>query len=262
MPGFAPQNAAVSLQHLTVNYGRTPVLWDIQLDVPPGKCVGVLGPNGAGKSTLLKACLGLVKPLAGQIRFFGSPLKEMRHRIAYVPQRESVDWDFPITVRDLVMMGRYGHLRLWQRPRASDREAVERVLTMVGLDRLADRQIGQLSGGQQQRAFLARALLQEADVYFLDEPFVGVDHATEAVVVRILHELRARGKTLLVVHHDLGTVRSYFDWLILLNLRLVADGPTTMTFTPEILELTYGKSPALLCEAAELSLRKSEGLEA
>ena len=253
---------AVSIDHLTVTYGKTPVLWDVDLQIPSGKCVGILGPNGAGKSTLLKACLGLIRPLSGQILFFGKRLSQVRGQIAYVPQRESVDWDFPITVQDLVMMGRYGQLGLLQRPRACDWEAVQRVLQLVGLDRLADRQIGQLSGGQQQRAFLARALLQDAEIYFLDEPFVGVDHATEAVIVQVLHDLRLRGKTVLVVQHDLSTVARYFDWLILLNLRLEADGPTALTFTPEILELTYGKSPALLCEAAQLQLRKSEGLDA
>ncbi len=253
------QAPALSIHHLNVHYGRTPVLWDIQLDIPAGRCVGILGPNGAGKSTLIKACLGLVPLASGQVFFFGQPLARARKRVAYVPQRGSVDWDFPITVQDLVLMGRYGQLGPFQKPRASDLEAVQRVLKSVGLAALAHRQIGELSGGQQQRAFLARALLQEADLYFMDEPFVGVDQATEGVIMEMIHQLRRAGKTVLVVHHDLSTVTQYFDWLVLLNIRLVADGPAQLVFTPELLELTYGKSPALLTEAESLNLGRSGG---
>jgi manganese/zinc/iron transport system ATP- binding protein len=255
----AMPSVALGIEHLNVHYGRTPVLWDLQMDLPAGKCIGILGPNGAGKSTLIKACLGLIPVASGRVQFFGCSLERVRGRVAYVPQRSSVDWDFPITVRDLVLMGRYGQLGLLQRPRASDKEAVSRVLETVGLTALADRQIGELSGGQQQRAFLARALLQDADLYFMDEPFVGVDHATEAVIMELIHQLRAKGKTLLIVHHDLATVTRYFDWLVLLNIRLVAEGPTRLVFTPQMLELTYGKSPAILAEAQSLSLGQSEG---
>ena len=225
------------VSQLTVNYDKTPVLWDISLAIPAGTMVGIIGPNGAGKSTLIKAALGIVKPLSGKVEFFGQPLKKVRQRIAYVPQRESVDWDFPVTVKDLVLMGRYGKLGLFRRPLEADRIAAEHYLKLVGMEEYADRQISQLSGGQQQRAFLARALLQEADIYFMDEPFAGVDSATEAVIVKLLQQLRGEGKTIFVVHHDLNTVESYFDWVILLNMRLIAYGETTRYFTPPIFKL-------------------------
>lgn len=253
--------AALKVGQLSVNYDKTPVLWDISLEVPQGKLVGIIGPNGAGKSTFIKTALGLVQPLSGRIEFFGLPLKNVRKRVAYVPQRETVDWDFPITVRDLVLMGRYGHLGLLRWPRQADKMAAGRFLELVGMGAFADRQISQLSGGQQQRVFLARALLQDADIFFLDEPFSGIDMATEKIVMELLSQLKQRGKTLFVVHHDLNTVERYFDWLILLNMRLVAAGPTSQVFRPEALYETFGKSCALFDEAFKLSHDRAKGLE-
>lgn len=251
---------ALQTYQLTVNYDKTPVLWDISLSVPSGVLVGIMGPNGAGKSTFIKTALGLIKPIAGKIEFFGQPLKQVRQRVAYVPQRESVDWDFPITVKDLVLMGRYGRLGLFHWPRAADRAAADHYLQVVGMARYANRQISQLSGGQQQRVFIARALLQEADIYFMDEPFAGIDMATEAVLIELLKELKARGKTVFVVHHDLTTSERYFDWSILLNMRLIACGETKKIFTSENLKKTYGQSHALFDEAIKLSQQKNTGV--
>lgn len=251
----------VEIHQLTVNYDKTPVLWDISLSIPPGVLVGIIGPNGAGKSTLIKAALGIVKPISGKVDFFGQPLKKVRQQVAYVPQRESVDWDFPVTVRDLVVMGRYGRLGLFRRPREADWAAADHYLNLVGMSSYRDRQISQLSGGQQQRAFLARALLQEADVYFMDEPFTGIDLGTETVIVQLLQQLRTNGKTVFVVHHDLNTVENYFDWVILLNTRLIAYGPTKEFFTPPFLNATYGKSYALFDEALKLSQQKQAGIK-
>jgi manganese/zinc/iron transport system ATP- binding protein len=256
----APKETALQVHQLTVNYDKTPVLWDISLEIPRGKIVGVIGPNGAGKSTFIKTALGLVQPISGKIEFFGKPLTEARRRIAYVPQRESVDWDFPITVRDLVMMGRYGSLGLCKWPRKADVAAVDHYLELMGMSAYADRQISQLSGGQQQRAFIARALVQEADIYFMDEPFAGIDIATETVIMNTLHQLKAKGKTVFIVHHDLNTVESYFDWLIMLNMRLVACGSVTEVFNPDTLNMTYGKSYALFDEALKLSQSKTTGI--
>jgi manganese/zinc/iron transport system ATP- binding protein len=248
------------VSQLTVNYDKTPVLWDISLTVPKGVMVGIVGPNGAGKSTLIKAAMGIVKPLTGKVEFFGQPLKRVRQRVAYVPQRESVDWNFPITVKELVLMGRYGKLGLFKWPKKEDRQKAAHYLKLVGMEEYGDRQISQLSGGQQQRAFLARALMQEADLYFLDEPFAGVDLATEGVIIDLLRKLRDQGKTIFVVHHDLNSVESYFDWVLLLNMRLVACGETSRYFTPHYLNSLYGKSYALLGEAFKLSQQKQSGL--
>jgi manganese/zinc/iron transport system ATP- binding protein len=250
----------LEVNQLTVNYDKTPVLWDLSLTIPAGVLVGIVGPNGAGKSTFIKAALGLVKSISGRVEFFGQPLKNVRQRVAYVPQRESVDWDFPVTVRDLVIMGCYGRLGLFHRPQKSDWAAVDDYLNLVGMGAYANRQISQLSGGQQQRVFLARALLQEADVYFMDEPFTGVDLATETVIVQMLQQLRESGKTVFVVHHDLNTVESYFDWIILLNMRLIAYGKTSQFFNPHYLNATYGKSYALFDEALKLSQQKQAGV--
>lgn len=252
--------AAFQTDHLTVNYGRVSALWDISLSIPKGVLVGIIGPNGAGKTTLIKAALNLVKPLSGRIDFFGSPLAEVRQRVAYVPQRESVDWDFPITVRDLVLMGRYGHLGLFRRPRQADWSAVHNYLTKVGMESFADRQISQLSGGQQQRVFLARALIQEADLYLMDEPFVGIDLASRSKIIELLQLLRNEGKTVFVVHHELDNVDNYFDWVIMLNIRLVASGPTKEVFTQETLNACYGKSYALFGEALKISQHLQTGL--
>jgi manganese/zinc/iron transport system ATP- binding protein len=250
MPSSPEAAPAVEVHDLTVAYQRRSVLWGVDVAIPAGRIVGILGPNGAGKSTLLKACLGLVPVEAGWVRFFGEPSSTQHHRIGYVPQRESVDWDFPVTVRDVVAMGRHGRLGLLRRPGAADRAVVERCLDRLGLSPLADRQIGNLSGGQQQRVFLARALAQESDVYFMDEPFAGVDAASEAAIMDVLRALRDAGKTILVVHHDLATAREYFDSLLLLNLRVVAYGPTAEVFTTELLQATYGGRLNILSEVA------------
>lgn len=242
----------LEVHDLTVAYNRKPVLWGVDLTLPKGQLIGIVGPNGAGKSTLIKACMGLVPLASGWVRMFDKPLNEVRHRISYVPQRESVDWDFPASVKDVVQMGRYGKLGLFKGLRKSDHEVVEDCLRKVSLEGFANRQISQLSGGQQQRVFLARALAQEADLYFMDEPFAGVDAATERAILQLLQEMSAAGKTVVVVHHDLQSVEKFFDWVILLNLRLVASGPVKETFTPELLQQTYGGKLTLLSEVSEL----------
>lgn len=259
---FLPHHERPALQvhQLSVNYDKTPVLWDISLEIPTGKIVGIIGPNGAGKSTFIKTALGLVQPISGKIEFFSQPLNAVRKRIAYVPQRESVDWDFPINVRDLVLMGRYGALGVGRWPRKADKAAADHYLERVGMTAYADRQINQLSGGQQQRAFIARALVQEADIYFMDEPFAGVDMATEGTIMQILRELRDKDKTVFVVHHDLNNVEGYFDWLIMLNMRLIACGSVVEVFNPDTLNMAYGKSYALLDEAVKLSQHKTTGI--
>lgn len=254
------KNSALELFQVTVNYDKTPVLWDISLEVPRGKLVGIIGPNGAGKSTFIKTVLGLVAPISGKIEFYGKPLKNMFKKVAYVPQRESVDWDFPITVRDLVLMGRYGKLGLFSWPKKADLAAADHYIELLGLTGYAHRQISQLSGGQQQRTFIARALLQEADIYFMDEPFAGIDQTTETVIMNVLRQLKSEGKTVFVVHHDLNTVENYFDWVILLNMRLVACGPVKEAFTPETLANAYGKNFSLFDEALKLSQQKISGL--
>jgi manganese/zinc/iron transport system ATP- binding protein len=242
---------ALEIHDMTVAYHRKPVLWDIDLVVPEGKLVGIVGPNGAGKTTLIKAVLGLLPLASGKVEIYGKPFDEQRHLIGYVPQRESVDWDFPVTVRDVVLMGTYGRLGWIRRPGRAERQIARECLEQVGMNEFAKRQIRQLSGGQQQRVFLARALAQDAKVYFMDEPFSGVDAATEAAIIELLQKLRLQGKTVFVVHHDLQTVRSYFDYVILLNMRLVACGPTATTFTPAMLHETYGGRLTILDEAAE-----------
>lgn len=250
---------AVEIHDMTVAYFRRPVLWDVDLTVPEGKLVGIVGPNGAGKTTLIKAALGLVPLASGKVEIYGKSYDQQRHLVGYVPQRESVDWDFPVTVRDVVLMGTYGRLGWFRRPGRAEREIADRCLEEVDIRSLANRQIRQLSGGQQQRVFLARALAQQAQLYFLDEPFAGVDAATEGAIVDLLHTLRSDGKTVLVVHHDLQTVREYFDFVILLNMRLIACGDVESTFTTENLQKTYGGRLTLLDEAAE-AMRKQEPL--
>lgn len=235
-----PSKRLIEIHDLTVAYGRRPVLWNIDTDIPAGQLVAIIGPNGAGKSTLLKAMLGLVPVANGYVRFWDQPFAGVRRRVAYVPQRESVDWDFPATVADVVLMGRYAQRSWWLRPSAADRLLVARCLDELGLTEVRDRQIGQLSGGQQQRAFLARALAQQADCYLMDEPFAGVDAATEARTVALLSGLRDAGQTVVVVHHDLHTAARYFDWVLLLNQRLVAAGPSAQVLTPDLLAQTYG----------------------
>jgi len=231
---------AVSVTGLTVAYREQPVLWDVDLDIPQGAVMGVVGPNGAGKTTLIRAVLGLVKPLAGRVEILGQPYQRVRGSVAYVPQRGSVDWDFPSSVLDVTMMGRYGLLGWLRRPGRHERARALEALDQVGMTALADRQIGQLSGGQQQRVFLARALVQDAQVYFMDEPFAAVDAPTERAIVDVLHRLREDGRTVVVVHHDLQTVQEYFDHVTLLNVRLVAAGRVENVFTARALRAAYG----------------------
>jgi manganese/zinc/iron transport system ATP- binding protein len=237
--------AAIEVTDLTVAYGEKPVLWDVDLEVPQGTLMAIVGPNGAGKTTLIRAVLGMVKPAAGQALVYGKPYAEQRRRVAYVPQRGSVDWDFPTNVLDVVLMGRYGRLGWVRRPGSEDRAAAHEALEQVGMSELAARQISQLSGGQQQRVFLARALVQHADVYFMDEPFQGVDATTERAIVELLRELRTRGKTVVAVHHDLQTVQEYFDEVTLLNVRRIASGAVDEVFTEENLRRTYGGRTAV-----------------
>ncbi len=241
-----PTTDAIQVTDLTVAYGNKPVLWDIDLRVPGNTLMAIVGPNGAGKTTLLKAILGLVPVAAGQVLIYGRPYAEQRRLVGYVPQRGSVDWDFPTNVLDVVMMGRYGALGWFKRPGRREREMALQALDKVGMRAYAHRQISQLSGGQQQRTFLARALIQDAQVYFMDEPFQGVDATTERAIVTLLKELRAAGKTVVVVHHDLQTVPEYFDWVTLLNVRRIASGPVSQVFTEENLRLTYGGRVAFL----------------
>lgn len=240
---------AVRVNDLTVAYDSKPVLWDIDLAIPKGKLVAVVGPNGAGKSTLLKAMLGLLKPVTGVVEFLDEqdrPIKNIKNHIGYVPQSESVDWDFPATVLDVVLMGRYGHLGWFKRPKKADKQLAQETLKKVGMEAYSGRQISQLSGGQQQRVFLARALVQDADIYFMDEPFKGVDAQTEKSVILLLKELKEMGKTVIVVHHDLQTVTDYFDWVTLINMRIIANGPVSEVFDEEHLENTYHSSNTLL----------------
>ncbi len=240
----------LEVQNLTMSYDRAPVVQDVSLQIQPGRVVGILGPNGAGKSTLIKGMLGLLPIDAGKARFFGTSLRRVRQRVVYVPQRSAVDWDFPATVQDIVLMGRYGHLGLFGRLSSQDRRIAQECMEKIGITDLADRQIGELSGGQQQRVFLARALAQEGDLLFMDEPFVGVDAATEEAIVALLREIRNRGGSVVVVNHDLQTAQAYFDELILLNKRLIAHGPTSEVFTPKRLTETYGGRLTVIENAA------------
>jgi manganese/zinc/iron transport system ATP- binding protein len=237
---------AIEVTDLTIAYRDKPVLWDVDMDVPAGILMAIVGPNGAGKTTMIKSILGLIKPAAGQVLVYGKPYKEQRHLVGYVPQRGSVDWDFPTSVLDVVMMGRYGALGWLKRPGPSERAAALDALDKVGMKAFAQRQISQLSGGQQQRVFLARALVQDAQLYFMDEPFQGVDATTERAIVTLLQELRSAGKTVVVVHHDLQTVPEYFDWVTMLNVRRIASGPVSEVFTEQNLRQTYGGKVAFL----------------
>lgn len=247
---------AVEVEDLTVAYGAKPALWDVDLAIPQGQLMAVIGPNGAGKTTLIKAILGLLPTVSGTVRFLpqgdarlGGELRPRANRIAYVPQSGSVDWDFPATALDVVLMGRYGHLGWIRRPRRADLEIARDALDKLGIADYAGRQISQLSGGQQQRVFLARALAQQAEMYFMDEPFKGVDARTERAIVALLKDLKAQNKTVVVVHHDLQTVAEYFDWVTLINVRVVASGSVDETFTDENLRLAYRSTGALLKEA-------------
>lgn len=236
---------AIQITDLTVAYQEKPILWDVDLEVPPGILMAIVGPNGAGKTTLLKTVLGLVQPAAGKISIYGKPYRQQRRLVGYVPQRGSVDWDFPTSALDVVMMGQYGRLGWVRRPGDAERKAALAALEKVSMQDFAGRQISQLSGGQQQRIFLARALVQDAQVYLMDEPFQGIDAVTERAIVNLLQELRSAGKTVVVVHHDLQTVPEYFDWVTLLNVRRIASGPVALAFSEQNLRLTYGGRIAL-----------------
>jgi manganese/zinc/iron transport system ATP- binding protein len=248
----------LSIYDLTVAYHRRPVLWDVTIEIPPGQLVGVIGPNGAGKSTLFKAVMELIPRASGRVEVFGKNFRENRRRVGYVPQRESVDWDFPVDALDVVTMGLYGQVGWFRRITKEHQHRALQALDRVGMADFARRQISQLSGGQQQRTFLARALVQDADLYLMDEPFAGVDAATEQAIVELLRNLKAEGKTALVIHHDLQSARDYFDFLILLNMRVVAAGPTADVFHQENLQKTYGGRLTLLEEAAEAMRRKQQ----
>lgn len=239
-------NEPLEVNDLTVAYHEKPVLWDVDCSIEAGKLLAIVGPNGAGKSTFLKACLGLVPAASGQVRFFGQPYLQRRKEVGYVPQRGSVDWDFPTDALDVVLMGRYGHLGWFARPGKADRDRALEALEKVGMAEFARRQISQLSGGQQQRVFLARALVQDSSLYFMDEPFAGVDATTEKAIIRLLQDLRSQGKTVVVVHHDIQTLREYFDWVMLLNVRRIALGPVDTVLTPENLHRAYGGRAAFL----------------
>ncbi|MFF2480785.1 metal ABC transporter ATP-binding protein [Paenibacillus sp. NPDC058071] len=236
----------LTIRNLSAAYQKKPVLRDVSFTVKEGELIGVIGPNGAGKSTMMKAALGLIPRLSGEVLVYGKPYKEQRKLVGYVPQRESVDWDFPTHALDVVTMGRYGHLGLFGRPGAKERAIALESLEKVGMADFAYRQISQLSGGQQQRVFLARALAQDASLYFMDEPFAGVDAATEKAIITLLQELKQQGKTVIVVHHDLATVEDYFDSVLLLNVELRAFGRTEEVFTQELLQETYGGRLAFL----------------
>lgn len=237
---------AIDVNDLTVAYYEKPVLWDVDFQAPQDQLLAIVGPNGAGKSTLIKAILGLIKPAAGRVLVFGKPFEARSKLIGYVPQRGSVDWDFPTNVLDVVMMGRYGHLGWFKRPTKEDKNKAMECLEKVGMVNFVNRQIGQLSGGQQQRVFIARAFIQDAPIYVMDEPFAGVDAATEKSIIALLRELKSKGKTVICVHHDLQTLKEYFDWVMLLNVRAVALGKVEDVLTEDNLKKTYGGRAAFL----------------
>jgi manganese/zinc/iron transport system ATP- binding protein len=241
---------ALELHDLTVSYAKKPVLYGVDVQVPQGALVGIIGPNGAGKSTMIRAIMGLTPASSGWVQIFGESFEKNRHRVGYVPQREQVDWDFPVNVMDVVLMGRYGRRGWLRRVTKEDKKIAEESLDKVGMLPFRNRQIANLSGGQQQRVFLARALAQQSDLYLMDEPFAGVDATTERAIVTLLQELQSQGKTILVVHHDLTTAKEYFDHLLLLNMRLVSFGKTQDVFTVEQLQKTYGGRLTILSDVA------------
>ncbi|GAA0359516.1 metal ABC transporter ATP-binding protein [Alkalibacterium iburiense] len=238
------KSSAITINRLTVAYDARPVLWNITASLPKGQLSAIIGPNGAGKSTLIKSMVDFIKPITGTVSFQtdgknSQSYQEVKDRLAYVPQNTTVDWDFPTTVMDVVLMGRYGKLGWFKRPKKKDREIAKQMLMKVGLPTFADRQISQLSGGQRQRVFLARALAQEADIYIMDEPLSGVDMKTERIIMKLLRELVNEGKSVVVVHHDLQTVEEYFDYVLLINQEVVGAGPVETTFTEELINETY-----------------------
>ena len=239
----------ICVTDLTVAYDQKPVLWDLHFSIPKGAIVGIIGPNGAGKSTLIKTMLGLISPSSGKVQFFGKKASEMTGRIAYVAQRATIDWDFPITAFEVVLMGLYRELGWLKRPNKQHKHKAEKILEKIGMQPFANRQISDLSGGQQQRLFLGRALLQDPLIFFFDEPFAGIDITTEKLIIDLLQELALNGKTIFVVHHDLNTVESYFNWTLLLNMRLIASGPTKEVYHSKNLVKTFGQKGSLLQEA-------------
>ena len=249
-------NPILEIHDLIVSYDQSPVLWNVDLSLPSGKLIGILGPNGAGKSTLIKAIMGLVKPSSGYVKIFDKTLEQVRSRISYVPQRESVDWNFPASVLDVVMMGTYGKLGIFKRPGKKEKDIALSCLDQVGMMSFVNRQISELSGGQQQRVFIARALAQEADLYLMDEPFAGVDMSTETAIFHLLQEMTAQGKTVIVVHHDIHSAMNYFDWMIMLNLHLVASGPNEKVMSEELLRKTYGGKLNLLTKVTDIIKQK------
>ncbi|WP_373019839.1 metal ABC transporter ATP-binding protein [Thiomicrorhabdus sp.] len=249
------RKSPITVNNLNMRYQYKPVLTDVSFEIPEGKTIAIVGPNGAGKSTLLKGIMGLEPLIEGEVKFFGEPLAKKRLATAYVPQREEIDWDFPIDVMDVVLMGRHGQLKLWQRPSKLDYEIAEQALKDLQMWDFKDRQISQLSGGQQQRVFLARALAQQASLYLMDEPFAGVDVATEKAIIELFKTLKSQGKTIVCVHHDLNTVGEYFDWIIFINARLVAAGPVESVLTKENLNKTYGGRLSLLNDLTETMYR-------
>ncbi|MBB79296.1 MAG: manganese ABC transporter ATP-binding protein [Crocinitomicaceae bacterium] len=246
----------IEVHNLTVSYDNNPVVWNANFSVPQGKMVGIVGPNGAGKSTLLKSIMGLIPRSTGNIKIFNKNINSVISKVAYVPQKESVDWDFPATVFDVVEMGRYGKKNLFKRLNNNDRKIVSESLEKVKMENYHDYHISELSGGQQQRVFIARALAQESDIYFMDEPFSGIDIATEKTIFQVLLQLKKEGKTIFVVHHNLQSVMNYFDWTILINKRIIASGPTSDVFTQEFLRRTYDGN-LTLAEKTEKDLKRS-----
>jgi len=251
------ENSPLVVKQLNMRYHHKPVLTDVSFSIPQGKTIAIVGPNGAGKSTLLKGMMALEPRLSGEVRFFGQPLDKKRLAVAYVPQREESDWDFPINVMDVVLMGRHGQLKFWQRPSQQDKQIAQQALDQVSMLDYKDRQISQLSGGQQQRVFLARALAQKASLYLMDEPFAGVDATTEKAIIELFNHLKSQNKTIVCVHHDLNTVGEYFDWVVLINARLIDAGPVADVLTPENLNKTYGGRLSLLSEMTEKLYRSN-----
>lgn len=255
----AGQEIAIQVDSLTVSYGPVPALLDVSLAIPAGELTGVIGPNGSGKSTLIKALLGFVRPDFGTVYLFGEPADRAKGRVAYVPQRGSVDWDFPVTVREVALMGRYGKARWWKSLDAEDYRVADEALEMVRMDRYRDRQIGQLSGGQQQRVFMARAMAQGAEILLLDEPFAGVDAATERAILEVLEDTKASGRTLVVVHHDLVTAGEYFDTLVLLKQRLFAYGSPADVLHPELLSEVYEGKLRVFADLQDSQVSRDSG---
>lgn len=251
---------AISVRDITVSFERKPVIWDLNFDIEKGSLVGLVGPNGAGKSTLFLAMLGLIPTTSGQVFYFGKQLSEIKSKVAYMPQRESIDWDFPISVEEVVLSGLYNTIGIGRRVRNEHRLKALEALDRIGISHLAKRQISQLSGGQQQRTFLARAIVQNADIYLMDEPFSAVDAATEKTIISILNEFKSEGKTSIVIHHDLHTVADYFTHVALLNMRLVGFGKTSEILSKENLQKTYGGKLTLLDEVLELMRHKEPRL--